>query len=156
MRIPPLFAAPLTALAIVVVAAPVAAIPVPSPNPGQLAVKTLPAGPEAVLDLPDARTESDVGYRLVLDDSTADRRWPIVEQSLVIVDPDGDRSVLGWAGAPGAHAETSVVFDEPGEWTFTLTVTTLRGGTDTVTETVEVRHDLSEPPPWEGGEVPVA
>ena len=157
MRTRTLVAAPMAALAIAVTAAPAAAIPAPSPNPGHLAVNTLPAGPEAVLDLPEERTESDVlSYRLVLDDSTSDRRRPIVQQSLEIVEPDGDRIALAWASGPGAHAQTSVMFDEPGTWTFTLTVTTLVGETDTVTETVEVLHDLSVPPPWDGGEAPEA
>ncbi len=152
MRTRTLIAGPVVAVALVASSAGAAARPVPSPDPTPHQVDLVPVGPEAILDLPDDRTESDVfAYRLVLDDSTSDARFPIVEQRLVITEPDGDRAVRTWAGAPGAHAETSVMFDEPGTWTFSLTVTTLFGRTDATTATVEVHHDLSEPPPWDHG-----
>lgn len=138
-------------------AAAMTATPVPAPSSGQPAAHAVPAAPEAILDLPDERTESDVfSYRVVLDDSTSDHRRPIVEQWLVITEPDGDRLVLAWQGRPGAHAQTSIVFDEPGTWTFTLTVTDLIGASDAVSETVEVAPDLSERGPEHGTEHPGA
>lgn len=148
MRTRTLLAASIAALTITYAGTPAGAMPTPTPNPGRGSVDVVATGPTAVLDLPESRIESHhFSDQIVLDDSTGDRRRPIVEQRLTITEPDGDRTVLHFTGRPGSHAQTSVTFDEHGTWSFSLTVTDLLGRTDTATRTVEVRANLAGDPP---------
>ncbi|MEO1064914.1 MAG: hypothetical protein AAFZ07_26155 [Actinomycetota bacterium] len=149
-----LLVAPVAAVAVAVTMGTAGAAVSPNPTPAPLGdpAFSVAAGPTAVLDLPDELHESDLVRTIRLDDSTSDGRNPIVEQRLVIREPDGDRSVVVIAGGPGPHATTEVTHDEHGTWRFTLTVTSVFGHTDRVTETVEVVPDLSEPAPDNGGD----